>query len=257
MDLKKHHYLPVVICVLYIAGCATNDKQYAPISLISENTNPLSAKDSVLKKYESAIGSLEQSMINAGLVNIKEVDSSIVVQLKYSSTDNFMGTDVYGNLENCYLQKEVAAKLVLAQMLLKSKFPYYSLIVYDGARPRKVQQVMWDIVKVAPGEKTKYLSSPLFGSLHNFGAAVDLSIVDAEGREIDMGTKFDYFGELAYPEKEEQMLKEGRLSGKQVENRKLLRNCMIQAGFSPLETEWWHFNSCSRSTAAEQYQMIE
>jgi D-alanyl-D-alanine dipeptidase len=164
---------------------------------------------------------------------------------------------VYGDLENAYLQKDVAEKLVLAQLFLKSKFPYYSLIIYDAVRPRKVQKIMWDIIQVPKEEKTKYLSNPISGSLHNYGAAVDVSIIDERGTELDMGTKYDYFGELAYPEKEEQMIKEGKLTYKQIENRKLLRNSMEQAGFSPLETEWWHFNSCSRVAAMQKYSIIE
>lgn len=206
---------------------------------------------------DQPIGTLEKKMINAGLININELDSTIVVDLKYSSTDNFLHTDVYEDLDKCFLQRDVAEKLVLAQMLLKSQYPYYSLIVYDGARQRSVQKKMWDILKLPVREKTKYLSNPNSGSLHNFGAAVDLSIVDEKNKELDMGTKFDYFGELAYPEKEEQLNIHGELSFNQISNRKLLRSVMEQAGFFNIETEWWHFNSCSRAVAMKKYKIIE
>lgn len=199
---------------------------------------------------------LEKSMIAAGLVNIQDIDSTIMVNLKYSSADNFLSSDVYGDLEDCYLQKDVAEKLALAQLLLKSKYPYYSLIVYDGARPRSVQQIMWNMLKMPPGEKTRYLSPPGSGSLHNYGAAVDISIADENGKELDMGTKFDYFGELAYPAMEEQMSIQGKLSFQQLSNRKLLRSVMQQSGFFNIETEWWHFNSCRLNVAAEKYQII-
>lgn len=199
----------------------------------------------------------ELALIHAGLVNIKDLDSSICVDLKYSSTDNFLQKDVYGDFKNVYLQKEVAEKLVLAQLFLKSKFPYYRLIVFDAARPRSIQQIMWDTIQVPQFEKTKYLSNPKFGSLHNYGAAVDVSILDNEGKELDMGTKYDFFGELAYPEKEEQLVREGKLKKDHIENRKLLRSVMLQAGFFNIQTEWWHFNSCNRNVAMSKYKIIE
>jgi D-alanyl-D-alanine dipeptidase len=202
-------------------------------------------------------GELERSIIAAGLVNIKDVDSTIVVDLKYSSTDNFLGIDVYGDLEDCYLQPDVAKKLAMAQAYLRVKYPYYSLIVYDGARPRRIQQLMWDTINVESSERPKYLSNPKYGSLHNYGAAVDISIIDQDGIPLDMGTPYDYFGELAYPEREEQMIREGKLSTRQVMNRKLLREVMGKAGFFNIQTEWWHFNSCYRPEAISKYDIVE
>lgn len=202
-------------------------------------------------------GELEKSLIAAGLVNIRDVDSTIVIDLKYSSTDNFLGIDVYGDLQNCYLQPDVADKLALAQLFLRSKFPYYSIIVYDGARPRRIQQLMWDTIAIESTERPKYLSNPKYGSLHNYGAAVDVSIVNEEGMPLDMGTPYDYFGELAYPEREEQMVKEGKLTQRQIMNRELLRSVMEQAGFFNIQTEWWHFNSCYRNEAMGKYKILE
>lgn len=199
----------------------------------------------------------EQSIIGAGCVDIKVIDSSIVVDLKYSTSDNFLGFDVYGDFNTCYLQMDVAEKLRLAQQFLKSQFPFYNLIVYDGARPRSVQYKMWNTLDIPYRERSKYLSNPDGGSLHNFGAAVDLSIINENGYVLDMGTDYDYFGELAYPREEERMIKEGKLSHKQLLNRELLRSVMEQAGFSGITTEWWHFNSCRRSEAYTMYPIIE
>jgi zinc D-Ala-D-Ala dipeptidase len=208
-----------------------------------------------LRKIEP--GELERSIIAAGLVDIHSVDSTIVVDLKYSSTDNFLGMDVYGDLENCYLQPEVADKLALAQLFLKTRYPYYNIVVYDGARPRRIQQLMWDTIQVPPSERPKYLSNPRYGSLHNYGAAVDVSIVNEDGIALDMGTPYDYFGELAYPEREEVMVKEGKLTYRQVLNRYMLRTVMEKAGFFNIQTEWWHFNSCYRSEAMIKYRIVE
>ena len=116
---------------------------------------------------------------------------------------------------------------------------------------------MWDTVKIPMAEKTKYLSNPKYGSLHNYGAAVDISIVDEKNIPLDMGTSYDFFGELAYPEKEQQMLREGKLTQQQIDNRKLLRAVMQKASFFNIQTEWWHFNSCTREFAAQNYKIIE
>ncbi len=199
----------------------------------------------------------EQSIIDAGLVDIKTIDSSIVVDLKYSSTDNFMGIDMYGDFNKCYLQPDVAEKLKLAQFVLKSKFSYYSLIIFDAVRPRSIQQEMWTTIDVPYYEKSKYLSNPNGGSLHNFGAAVDVSIIDENGYVLDMGTPYDYFGELAYPREEDRMIKEGKLTHNQLLSRELLRSTMNQAGFFGITTEWWHFNSCCRNEAYTKYAIIE
>jgi len=205
----------------------------------------------------SFISATERILIDAGLVNIKQLDSSIVVDLKYSGDDNFLFTDVYGDLNNAYLQKDVADKLRMAQRLLKARFPYYSLIVYDAVRPRSIQEKMWDSIDVPQAERSKYVSNPRNGSLHNYGAAVDLSIMDDNGIALDMGTPYDYFGELAYPREEQRLVAEGKLTYKQLYNRQILREIMQQAGFSGITTEWWHFNSCSRDVAAAKYKIVE
>lgn len=216
--------------------------------------------DSNLKTYELSENKTcltEKSVIECGLVDIKSIDSTIIVDMKYSTTDNFIGVDVYGDFNKCYLQPDVAQKLKLAQQYLKEKYPYYSLIVYDAARPRSVQRIMWDTVKIPVVERTKYLSNPNGGSLHNFGAAVDISIVDENGHTLNMGTPYDYFGELAYPKEEQRLLAEGKLTNKQILNRDILRTVMYKAGFWGIATEWWHFNSCTRDVAYQKYKIIE
>lgn len=199
---------------------------------------------------------IEAHLIKIGLINIQKIEPSIKVDLRYSTTNNFMNADVYGDWENAYFQPDVAEKLVLAQMLLKSKYPNYSLLILDAARPISVQQKMWKMLDMPTAEKTKYISNPQNGSLHNYGAAVDLTIVNDIEEELDMGTLYDFFGDEAHPAKEMQMLLEGKLTEEQINNRKLLRDVMRKAGFSQLPTEWWHFNSCSRPEAMQKYQII-
>jgi D-alanyl-D-alanine dipeptidase len=116
---------------------------------------------------------------------------------------------------------------------------------------------MWDTLKVPIKEKTKFICNPKYGSLHNYGAAVDISIVNECGKEIDMGTCYDYMGELAYPRLETKLLKEGRLTQKQIDNRILLRSVMERSGFKHIDTEWWHFNAYTRKEAQQKFNIVE
>lgn len=206
---------------------------------------------------QKQISGIEQTLIAAGLVDVLTLDSTIRVDLKYSSVENFAGIDMYGDFNKCYLQPDVAEMLVKSQSELKQKYPRYSLIVYDASRPVHIQQLMWDTVQLPKGEKQKYLSNPGKGSLHNYGAAVDVSIIDSAGFTLDMGTPYDFFGEKAHPVREQDLLKSGELTAEQISNRKILRSAMRRGGFWGIQTEWWHFNACTRKEAAEKYALVE
>lgn len=199
----------------------------------------------------------ETYLDSLGLVNVYTLDSSLKIEIRYSTPENFIGKDMYGDFAACYLQKDVAEKLIKAHRLLHDRFPYYRFVIFDGARPVSIQQMMWDSVDLPPGERQKYLSNPGNYSLHNFGAAVDLTIADEDGRELDMGTPYDYFGTEAHPRNEQALYSEGKLTAVQIMNRELLRSVMREAGFSGIETEWWHFNSCSRARATEIYPLVK
>jgi D-alanyl-D-alanine dipeptidase len=204
-------------------------------------------------------GLLERSMIDYGLIDIQSLDERILVNLKYSSKDNFFGEDVYGDLELAYLQPEVAGALIKANEILKNENPNLSLLVYDAARPLSVQKILWTwLDSLSTTERKNYVADPDIGSIHNYGCAVDLTIYDLESqRPLDMGTVYDYFGDLAYPRLEREMLNNGKLSLKQLNNRILLRTVMQNAGFTPITSEWWHFNYYSRKIAATKYKIIE
>lgn len=201
---------------------------------------------------------LEKLLIEQGLVNLEEVISGIKVDLKYSSTDNFFGQDVYGDLMNAYLQPVVAEQLKTAQALLKQENPNYTLLVYDGVRPLSVQQILWDNLDKPDSVKPLYVADPKVGSLHNYGVAVDLTIFNTKADSaLDMGTGYDFFGYAAYPDREKQMLAEGVLSPEQIANRELLRKVMNKAGFTGIGSEWWHFNAYSRKEAGEKFKIVE
>jgi zinc D-Ala-D-Ala dipeptidase len=213
--------------------------------------------DSANKKIEPKISALELKLQAAGLIDVQTLDSTLAVDLKYSTRDNFMKLDMYGDLTHAYLQKDVAEKLVKAQQALRAIHASYRLVVYDAVRPLHIQQLMWDTVRLPRAEKTKYLSNPARGSIHNYGAAVDVSILDSLGSPLDMGTPYDFFGEEAHPVKENELLAKGELTKVQIQNRQILRAAMRAGGFWGIQTEWWHFNSCTRVFAAENYLLVK
>lgn len=190
-----------------------------------------------------------------GYLNIAEADSSIVVDLMYTRAENFTGKVLYEDLHEAYLHPEAMKSLKEAQRLLKEEHPSYSLIVYDAARPMSVQQAMWNVVKGTP--KSIYVSNPARGGgLHNYGLAVDVSIVDGEGKPLPMGTPVDHLGREAHITAEAEHVAQGKLTEAERQNRLLLRRVMKAAGFRPLPSEWWHFNRYSRQTAKERFQAI-
>lgn len=183
------------------------------------------------------------------------IADGVAVDLRYATTNNFTGLNLYGEFDRAFLHKIAAAKLLRAVERLGLIEPEYRLVIFDALRPRSVQWVLWE--NVVGTDQQKYVANPKGGSIHNFGFAVDLSILDGAGRELNMGTPFDDFTPLAQPRYEEKFLKEGRLTGAQVANRRLLRRVMEEAGFNALRLEWWHFNALPRSDVKAKYKIIE
>lgn len=204
-----------------------------------------SAQKSETAKYLESIG----------LVNIAEADSSIAIDLMYTRADNFTGKVLYEDLHEAYLHPDAMKGLLQAQQELKKHHPAYRLIVYDAARPMSVQQQMWNVVKGT--SKYIYVSNPARGGgLHNYGLAVDISILDEAGRPLPMGTKVDHLGPEAHITNEAALVQSGKITKQEQANRLLLRNVMRTAGFRALSSEWWHFNWCSRQEAKQKYKVI-
>jgi len=192
------------------------------------------------------------------VVNIQELDPTIMVDLRYSSKNNFLKKDIYGDLEECFLRKEPAEMLCLANKHLKESHPQLRLLVFDGLRTRSVQKKLWDALDTIPlSERTQFVADPEKGSIHNYGAAVDLTLSLENGLELDMGTNYDHFGELAFPALEDSLLALGKLTGKQIENRRILRKVMTKAGFSTIDSEWWHFDAFSYNETKNKYKIVE
>jgi D-alanyl-D-alanine dipeptidase len=189
-------------------------------------------------------------MENRGFINVRTLDSSIVVSLMYATDDNFTGERLYGDLHEAYLRKDAALKLVAAQKYLKALDASLSLVVRDAARPQSAQLKMWEKVKNTP--MRKYVSSPSRVSMHSYGVAVDVAILDGEGNALDMGTEVDFLDPLSEPRREAEFLASGKLTRTQTGNRALLKKVMNGAGFKGIPNEWWHFEACSRAEAEKE-----
>lgn len=199
---------------------------------------------------------LDTWLHDRGLVDISVLDSTIRVHLVYATPDNFMGETVYTGITRAWLHPDAAQKLVTAQRLLKKEHPDLTLVVYDAARSMSVQRKMWRLVRGT--DKVNYVSNPSNGGgLHNYGMAVDVTILDPAGEPLPMGTPFDFFGEEAHTNNEEALLASGKITRKEFDNRRLLRRIMKSAGFRTIPYEWWHFNACSRVEARQSYPVLD
>ena len=209
----------------------------------------------VITSLNCGANELEKEFVQAGLINVHAIDKSIKVDLVNSDPEkNYFRENFYNGLNKAYLRKEVAEKLSSAQKKLKSQFPEYSLLIMDAARPRSVSRLMYEKMKGTKFEK--FVANPKNGSMHNYGIAVDVTIVDEEDKEIDMGFTPFYKSNLSiywgYAK-----LKMFKLSEAQKKNRKLLADLMKKAGFIPLSYEWWHFNGMPKEEARKKYLIIE
>lgn len=177
---------------------------------------------------------------NKSFVQIKEAPG-FKIDLRYATTNNFVGENMYGAFHECWLEQSAADKLKVAFKKMREQKPRWSFNFYDCLRPRSVQRKLWS--KVVGTDKQMYVANPDRGSVHNYGLAVDIGLRDENGKEVDMGTGFDSFSPVSQPQLEDQFIKEGKLTPLQLSNRKILRHAMEGAGFLQLPHEWWHYDS--------------
>ena len=196
---------------------------------------------------------LETKFNEYGLVDISTLDNTIIVDLQYATSNNFINENVYGNLDKAYFHPTIAKKLVKAQQLLKQKDSRYSIIIYDAARPQSIQKKMYETVKGTPNQK--YVANPSRGGHHNYGVAADVSIT-FDGKPVDMGTPFDSFDEMSHITNELFYVNSKKMTREAYNNRKLLRSVMRQAGFTTIRNEWWHFNGCSKEYMRANYKLL-
>jgi D-alanyl-D-alanine dipeptidase len=250
--------LILLIPILIFSSCSRGPEK------VKDAEQPVNKEDTVVSKSISEQESLPDPEVNDSvlrvhdLVDVQKLNARIFIDLKYAGSDNFLGMRLYERIRKAYLQKDVAERLSRCQDYLTDLDTGMHLLIYDAVRPVSVQRKMWRALdSIPPKRRGDYVSNPANRSLHNYGAAVDLTICDSKGVPIDMGAGFDEFNEIAYPSMEATFLANGQLTKEQVENRKLLRKVMRSQAFRNLPTEWWHFNACSREDAGAKYSCLE
>jgi D-alanyl-D-alanine dipeptidase len=172
----------------------------------------------------------EGAFRESDLVELIKLDPTFKLDIKYATSNNFVGKPVYPEAR-AFLQRPAAEALVKVSQDLKSLG--YGLVIFDGYRPWSVTKLFWDIT---PKEKRKFVADPKKGSRHNRGCAIDLSLYDlASGETVQMPGEFDEMSERSYPDYEGGT-EEQRMM------RDLLRSKMEASGFTVYKFEWWHFD---------------
>lgn len=166
-------------------------------------------------------------VVDTTFVNLKDYSKDFVYDMRYATDNNFLKTKVY-DCDECYLRHKTVVALVEANERLMKKG--YKIKIFDCYRPLDIQKKMFAIVP-----NPIYVADPKKGSIHNRGGAVDITVVDSTGTDLDMGTDFDFFGPEAAHSYE-------NLTDIQKENRRLLKKAMVRSGFRIFESEWWHYN---------------
>ena len=160
-------------------------------------------------------------------VNLTDYNKDFILDMKYATTDNFLKSKVY-DCQACFLRLKTVKSLIEANKEFNNKG--LKIKIFDCYRPLDVQKKMWAIVS-----DPNYVANPAKGSIHNRGGAVDITLVDNNGKELDMGTTFDFFGlESSHLYK--------KLSSKVIKHRKLLKKIMLKNHFESFDSEWWHYN---------------
>jgi D-alanyl-D-alanine dipeptidase len=162
------------------------------------------------------------------LVRISDIDSAIIIDLRYATSDNFTKKEIYPAAVGV-LRLETAQRLAAANAEFQKQG--YRLKIWDAYRPPYVQKIFWSMV---PDDR--YVANPYKGgSRHNRGGAVDVTLVDRSGLEIEMPSGFDDFSSSAWPNN-------FSLKTQVRKNVNYLRKVMMSHGFMPIEHEWWHFD---------------
>ena len=177
-----------------------------------------------------------------------------MTELRYATTNNFVSRDMYAGYDCAWLHRDAADALRDAANSLHAARSDLRLLVLDALRPQRVQQLMWDSLDGT--DLREYLAPPDRGSIHSFGMAVDVTLIDAEGHELEMGTPFDDLTERSHPALEAALLRRGELTYEQIANRHILRAMMLANGWQGISTEWWHFDCGDRVLVRQNYTRI-
>ena len=200
-------------------------------------------------KNAAMISDFEKKVISdpSGFTVLADFVPGIIQEIRYYSSYNFIGERIDGYEEPCALLTKEAAR-ALKSVANEMNVRGYRLKVFDAYRPATAVKhfVLWGIEDTDIRMKQYFYpdleKQELFikgyiakQSSHSRGSTVDLTLLDmASGKEVDMGSPFDFFGEISHPDYR-------GITDEQYQNRMELRNCMIRNGFEPIDCEWWHF----------------
>ena len=208
----------------------------AVFAVIFSTSNILYAQDAILNKYglwvikdSKTLNAVIRPDSNKQMLDIKKLIPTIILDLRYATTNNFMHKKLYPSITTTYLRLPAAKALQHVQSELYEL--ELGLKIFDAYRPYSVTEKMWK-----PIRDERYVADPKKGSGHNRGIAVDLTLINLNSEEeLPMGTGFDNFSDTAHQTFT-------ALPVQIVHNRNLLKNIMEKYGFKLFETEWWHYS---------------
>ena len=200
---------------------------------------------------------IEKELEALGLQNVADEIPGIEVYMVYATPYNFMGRVLYDELDEAYLVPEAMEMLRKANDYLRKRRMDLHLVVYDAARPRSIQEQMWKVVEGTDLEDFVANPHKRGGGPHNFGIAVDVTLVDCTGHPIPMGSEYDYFGDRSRSDMEQELFENGEITRRELLNRRLLREVMTHAGWIVEPSEWWHFNAMPTAQAREKLPVIK
>ena len=190
---------------------------------------------------------------HADFVRLAQVEG-VTHDLRYAGSDNFSGQVLYRDIDCAWLRREAALGLAQAASWLAQQRPGYRLLVLDALRPQRVQEAIWAQVQGTPMES--YFANPAQGSIHSFGMAIDVTLLDPKGAECDMGTGFDEMTLASHPALHAEHLARGVLTAAQVAERGWLLAAMQHGGFKGINTEWWHFDFGDRDAVRRNFPRV-
>ena len=230
----KIKYITSLVLISLLIACKDN-KTADVINTVKKDTITIK-QDTVITapvveeiKYKSLTG-----LADTTFVRLADFSGDFAYDLRYATTNNFLKAKVY-DCPECYTRVKTAKALLKANAYFMKLG--YRIKFFDCYRPNSVQYKMWEIVP-----NPQYVANPKKGSIHNKGGAVDITLETLDGKEIDMGTDFDFFGKKAYHDNT-------NLAEDILTNRKLLKETMEKHGFWSIRTEWWHYNLSAMSNA--------
>jgi zinc D-Ala-D-Ala dipeptidase len=233
-------FYSVLLVLLFLLGVACDSPRAAeekhlpsPYQTINEPT-PDSTYQQAITETNSIVSldnQLDSSWLelpDSAFVDLMRIDTTWVLDIRYATEDNFMNKAVYP----C---AKALMRKVVAEALLKAQKKFldlgYSIKIHDAYRPLSVQWELWNST-----DKKGYVANPTKGSNHNRGCAIDLTLIERQtGKELDMGTSYDFFGKKAHHTYTD-------FPTEVLENRRQLKTVMESVGFKSISNEWWHYD---------------